>query len=280
MPEKSIRLQLKEEFSLLHTYECGQAFRWKKQVDGSYSGVVEEMLANISLHDDELEVRGAGVQTNKDFWIEYLDLKRDYGKLMQDFSVLDCHMKSAIEFSRGMHLLKQPFFEVLISFIISQNNNVPRISGLIERISKECGTEVGDELFAFPTPEQLNRLKEADFARLGAGYRAAYLEKITQLYMDGKVNAKELEAAGFHHARNELIALPGIGPKVADCVLLFSGIHYEAFPSDVWVKRIMQECYGVGDSTGIYHFAQDYFGKYAGIAQQYLFHYVRKNWAK
>ena len=280
MPDESIRLKLKDEFNLSHTFECGQAFRWKKQVDSSYSGVVEGMLVNITLQNNELIVRGQGVAKQKEFWIEYLDLERDYKALIQGFEKLDCHMKSAIEFSKGLHLLKQPFFEVLISFVISQNNNVPRISGLIEKISRECGTKIGDEIYAFPTPEQLNQLKEADFAQLGAGYRAAYLEKITRISLDGKINPGELEAAGFHHARNVLIDLPGIGPKVADCVLLFSGIHYEAFPSDVWVKRIMQECYGVSDSKGIYHFAEDYFGKYAGIAQQYLFHYVRKNWAK
>ncbi|MEI6132330.1 MAG: DNA glycosylase [Bacillota bacterium] len=284
MRDDVITLRANGDFSLVHTFSCGQAFRWREQDSSRYLGTVGNYAVEITVeaalmappNAAMLRIAGPGIAGTEAFWTEYLDLKRDYDSLCAGFAALDEHMARAIDFSRGLRLLKQPFFEVLISFIISQNNNVPRISGIIERISLECGTQLTDYAFAFPTPEQLARLTETDFARLGAGYRSSYLAKITRLYLEGRIDAESLSASGFHHARNTLIALPGIGPKVADCVLLFGGIHYEAFPSDVWVKRVMGELYGLVGGSDIFHFAESYFGPYAGIAQQYLFNMARK----
>ena len=263
------------EFDLKNTFECGQCFRWETQADGSYRGVAGGVDAVVSKIGDEIHIKGPSLEQVKSFWIDYLDLSRDYKKLCNKLSALDNKMSQAIDFSRGLRLLRQPFFEVLISFIISQNNNVPRISGIIDRICRECGEKLSDERFAFPEPEQLIKLKEADYSRLGAGYRSIYLEKIVKLYDEGHIDSEHLATIDFHQARNALIDLPGIGPKVADCVLLYSGLHQEAFPSDVWVKRVMMELYELKNANEIFNFTQGYFGKDAGYAQQFLFHYAR-----
>ena len=269
------------DLSLKHTFECGQCFRWVQQKDGSYSGIVQEMDVNLAIIDSPegaqtLRISGVDEAAVRDFWINYLDLNTDYNHLCGELCLIDKHIKNAIDFSRGLRLLRQPFFETLISFIVSQNNNVPRITGIIDKLCTAFGDELTDGRFAFPTPEGLSRLTVDDFTKLGAGYRSAYLYAIAQKYVAGEINPKDISSMNYLDARNFLISLPGVGPKVADCVLLFSGVHSEAFPTDVWVKRTMLNLYGLKTAEEITAFAATYFGEKAGIAQQYLFHYARK----
>jgi len=181
-----------------------------------------------------------------------------------------------------MRILRQQPWEALVSFIISQNNNITRIKGIIERICAKCGSELvydNNVYYAFPTAEELKDMHESDYAALGCGYRASYLDKTVHDMLDGKIDLDGLKSIGYENARAELIKLKGVGPKVADCIALFGLNYLDAFPVDTWIKKVMEALYLKKSATNkeISEFAHLAFGEYAGIAQQYLFYYAREN---
>lgn len=275
--ENEIILREFGSFSLKNTFACGQCFRWKEQNNGSFSGVAGGRNVNIS-YDGVLHIKGAK-REDIEFWINFLDITRDYDGMCDVFKGLDINMKKAVDFAQGLRLLKQPFFETLISFIFSQNNNVPRITGIIEKLCRSHGQQIDEDVFSFPNAETMASLDVNDISKLGAGYRSEYVTQTSRLFASGSFDFETLKSADLQEAREIMQRFPGVGPKVADCVLLYSGTNHEAFPTDVWVKRVMEELY-LGKSmknSDIMKFASEYFGSVAGFAQQYLFHYARMN---
>lgn len=269
------------DFHPEHIFECGQCFRWNRQDDGSYTGTAMGRTVNIRLcpEGDEGEkacagkviIKNASPEDYEKIWREYLDLDRDYGRIKQRLSAGDEVMENAVAAGRGIRILKQDLWETIVSFIISQNNNIPRIKGCIEKLSALAGERLedydGQAVYALPTVERLARLEADDLAPVRLGYRAPYLIKTARMVVE----------KGLPENYEEVSALCGVGPKVANCITLF-GLHdLSSFPIDVWVRRVMSEMYGFEekDVRGMAAFAAERFGELGGIAQQYLFYYIR-----
>ena len=254
------------DFELKDTLMCGQCFRFRENTDGTFSGVAYGKVITLRKTDDTL-ILYTNEEDFLNIWQSYFDLSLDYGKIKESLSLVHPTLKEAAKFAPGIRILKQEPFEALISFIISQNNNIKRISGIVERLCELCGEEIGEGLYAFPTPEALGKLTAEDLAPIRAGFRARYIVDAVSKVNSGEVDLKALEALSFDEAKAELMKITGVGSKVADCVLLY-GLHkLEGFPMDVWMKRAMAVFFP--DLTG------SDFGEYAGIAQQYIFHYAR-----
>lgn len=263
-------------FNINGSLDCGQAFRWNPYGD-AMKGVVRGIPLLVYRDGDDVVIEGCDKQLYDSFLKDYFDLDFDYQSLISSYSH-DERIVSGANFAYGLRMLNQEKFETLISFIISANNNVKRIKGIIERICSAYGSEVEKDVFAFPSPSQLKDVKEGDYAALGAGYRAAYLEATVKAINDG-YDLEALCKMDYAKARKEIQKLKGIGPKVADCILLYSFGFRSAFPVDVWVKRIMEQFYFDGaqtDKKKIEEFSQEYFGDNAGVLQLFLFNYARQ----
>ncbi|MCX7923711.1 MAG: 8-oxoguanine DNA glycosylase [Clostridia bacterium] len=270
------------DFNAVHVFECGQSFRWIRQEDGSYTGVAKDRVVNIRYADGTLEILNSTAQDFKDIWFDYLDLGRDYGEIKDKLAEKDEILRRAIEFGYGIRLLRQDIWETLISFIISANNRIPRIMKTVGVLSRVYGKEIefeGQSYYSFPSVDRLANTTIDDLDVCKGGFRCKYIYHTANMVRDGKVDLRKLNDVGTVSAREELMKFPGVGPKVADCVLLFSGTKQDVFPTDVWVKRVMEELYFKREASfkEIQEFVQDYFGELAGIAQQYLFYYAREN---
>lgn len=262
-----------QHFSLEQCLMCGQAFRWKSEGKG-FRGVALGRVVYAEQDGCDITLNGVDESAGKDF-IRYFDLGRDYGAIKQSYSG-DPFLAEGMEYAGGIRVLRQPPFETLISFIISQNNNVKRISGIIERLCQAYGAPLCGG-YDFPTPEALTRCCEKDFADLGAGYRASYIAGAARMVTEG-FDLEGLSSLPYEQAREKLQELPGVGPKVADCIALYSLGFTQAFPADVWMKRVLKCVYGFkGSDKQMREFIDKKFGINAGIAQQYLFHYARNN---
>lgn len=253
--------------NLDHTFNCGQNFRWKKQADGSYLGNVDGRAVRAEQAQNGFVLHGAA-QADEGFWRHYFDLNSDYDRLLA--ACMDDRLAQAMQDCCGIRLLNQPFYETLCSFIISANNNIARITGIVERF---CAIAPVDEngLHAFPTPEMVVAAGEAWLRSIGAGYRAAYLWD-TACSMAKGFDVDALMNMEYEEACRAVRGFKGVGEKVADCVLLFSCGQRAAFPVDTWVERILTQWYGMsGTRSQLKKQAMERFGAYGGIAQQYLF---------
>ncbi|MBR6671042.1 MAG: DNA-3-methyladenine glycosylase 2 family protein [Ruminococcus sp.] len=251
------------DFDLAETLDCGQAFRWKQiqtadGFDTTYSGFFLNKPLTISQKNDIFAFHNTTESDFLNIWADYFDLNTDYGELKNTFSS-DNTLKKACEFAGGIRLLKQDSWECLCSFIISQNNNIPRIKGIISRLCEHYG--------GFPTPKQLAAETVDGLDYLRSGFRAKYIIDASQKVASGIVDLNNIADMDIQEARQSLMLIKGVGKKVAECVLLFGMYRTEAFPVDVWINRVMQEYYPQG--------IPDCAKNNCGIAQQYLFHYVR-----
>ena len=254
------------DLDLEQTLDCGQSFRWTKQDDGSFSGVAFGKYVNISLDGTDMIIKNAAPEDEK-IWREYFDLELDYGKIRGDISKLHPVLEEAARYAPGIRILRQEPYEALCTFIISQNNNIKRIKGIVARLCESFGDEIDEGVYTFPTAERLAELTPDDLASLRAGFRNRYIIDSAKKVASGEVDLELCKTADYEAARAELMKITGVGVKVADCTLLFGMHRVEAFPVDVWMKRAMEKLFP-GMS------AND-FGEYAGIAQQYIFHYSR-----
>ena len=374
-----IKFENVKDFDIVHTFECGQCFRWNREEDGSYTGIAGGRVANVR-YDDEIliieypaeypgeytadsakcdsrsddvpkecisgessadecpdgesssdkspdteclsdrcspdgclpdeflpdecpdrndsEKHALRHSREKDFWHEYFDLGRDYGKIKDELSKDDEIMKAATAYGSGIRLLRQDPWETVISFIISQNSNIPRIKSCIEKLCSLYGDFVcewcGKRWYDFPKASTLAALTPEDLAACKLGYRDKYVAAAAQKIMkdgvqvlaaaeeksrsDGRVLAAEGKSKS-DEALKYLRGFLGVGPKVAECINLFGLKHYDSFPLDVWMKRIMSRLYGFdeNDVRSMKNYARKHFGKYSGFAQQYLFYYAREN---
>ncbi len=258
------------EFDPVATFECGQCFRWNKK-DDKYIGIAENKICcikdgNLYCSDDENE-----------FWGKYFCLEQDYSSIRKELLKKDKSLKKCMDYGYGIRILKQSLWETVISFIISANNNIPRIKGIIERLSQSFGEEIfldGEKYYSFPTPQALSVLDAEDLAHLRAGYRDRYILDAASKFASGEISEEILNTLSTDNARKKLMEIKGVGGKVADCILLFSLERYEVFPKDVWIKRIMKQVYNVEDKD-VLGFAEKTYGEYGGFAQQYLFYYHR-----
>ena len=287
MKEQEYRIPKMDSFELADIFDCGQCFRWNKQEDGSYTGIFKGNVMNVKKEQDEIIFKGICNGNIKDIVEEYFDLNRDYEKIKEQLKNIDENVKKSVEYGKGIRILNQDLWEMIISYIISANNNIPRIKGIIEKLSKKYGNMIewnGEKYYTFPTPEQLENVTVQDYRELGAGFRDIRLYETVHMILDKKVDLEKMQNnPNTLEVRDELLTLSGVGPKVADCILLFSTLkRFEVFPIDVWVRRVMNELYIKNEDETkvnkkqIEKIAQDKFGNLAGIAQQYLFYWKRE----
>ena len=278
-----------KSFELKDIFECGQCFRWNQNEDESYTGVFGDNVINVSEKENgDVLFEGVCEGNIQTICEEYFDIKRDYEKIKETLSQEDETLAESIKYGKGIRILNQDLWETIISFIISANNNIPRIKGIIERISKKYGKEIkfrGNSYYTFPTIESLNKASIKDLRDLGLGFRDKYIYNTTKLIIKKQINIEELkEKETTIEMRNELLKLSGVGPKVADCILLFSDLkRMDVFPIDVWVRRVMYELYihnpdeAKVSKKQIEQIAEKKFGELRGVAQQYLFYWKREN---
>ena len=287
MKEQNLVIKNVKSFNLTHIFDCGQCFRWNKNEDESYTGVVKENVINIKMINNDVYVKSYGEDNLKELFNHYFDMNRDYDKIKKSLRKVDEHMEKSILYGDGIRLLNQDLWETIISFIISANNNIPRIKGIIERISKRYGNRIeweGNEYYTFPTPEKLSKASVEDFRNLGLGFRDVRVYETTKMVLNKEIDLDKIhEEKDTQIVRDELLKLPGVGPKVADCILLFSTLkRFDVFPIDVWVRRVMNDLYihnsdeNKVDKKLVLSIANEKFGDLCGIAQQYLFYWRRE----
>ncbi len=270
-----------DHFDPVHTFLCGQCFRWEQEEDGSFTGIAQGKVINIKAEEGKLCLSNCSEDDFINFWCRYLDLDTDYGNIKAALAD-DEHLKRAMDFGWGIRLLNQEPFECLISFVISTQNQIPRIKKIIKKMCELFGEKIsygGKEYYSFPDCKTLANLTEDDLAPINAGYRTQYIIDAAQKVARGEIDLNKISAMPTDAAKAELMKIKGVGPKVADCTMLFSLQKGDAFPVDVWVQRIVRELYlGEGASLKqISAFAKEKFGIHSGIAQQYLFYYAREN---
>ncbi len=287
MEEQKYIIKNQNSFELKDIFECGQCFRWNEQEDGSYTGVIKNGIINVKKEDETITFTGICDKNIEEVVNEYFDLKRDYEKIKEQLGNVDEYLKTSIQYGKGIRILNQDLWETIISFIISANNNIPRIKGIIERISQKYGNEIewnGKKYYTFPTYEQLKDVTVQEYRNLGLGFRDIRLYETTQMILNKEVDLEKLKNnPNTQEVRNELLRLSGVGPKVADCILLFSDLkRFDVFPIDVWVRRVMNDLYIKEDDetkvskVKIEKLAEEKFGDLKGLAQQYLFYWRRE----
>jgi len=257
------------DFNLEKIFECGQCFRWNADENGTYFGVAHGHAVRLRYRKDNIFISGT-IDEFESIWRDYFDFDRDYAEIRQKLCI-DDFMTCATEFGAGIRLLRQDKWEALCSFIISQNNNIPRIKMIIDTLCREFGDVLDFEdkqYHAFPSAEKLVNIDAKELAPLRCGYRAEYIISAAKSVAEGTIDLEALSESTPENARVELKKILGVGDKVADCVMLFGLNMLDAFPLDVWMKRAVVQHYGPGFDPNI-------FSPYAGIAQQYIFHFIR-----
>ena len=287
MKEQEYKIENIKSFELADIFDCGQCFRWNKQEDGSYTGIFNGNVMNVQKEGNTVTFKGICNGNIKEIVEDYFDLNRNYEEIKDRLSKIDNHVKTSIEYGQGIRILNQDLWEMIISYIISANNNIPRIKGIIDRLSKNYGKEIewnGEKFYTFPTVEELQHVSIEEYRKLGAGFRDIRLYETVHMILDKKVDLEQMQNnQNTLEVREQLLTLSGVGPKVADCILLFSTLkRFEVFPIDVWVRRVMNDLYIKNqDETKVNKkqlekLAQEKFGELAGIAQQYLFYWKRE----
>lgn len=288
MKEQEYKIDNQKTFELKDIFECGQCFRWNEQEDGSYTGVVKDGVINVKKQGETLIFTGMCKKELKEIVEDYFDLNRNYEEIKTQLSKVDNYLKNSIEYGKGIRILNQDLWETIISFIISANNNIPRIKGIIERISQKYGDEIkwnGNKYYTFPTVEQLENVTVEEYRKLGLGFRDIRLYETTHKILEKQIDLEVLKTnPNTIEVREELLKLSGVGPKVADCILLFSELkRFDTFPIDVWVRRVMNDLYIKENDESkvskkkIEDLAEEKFGSLKGLAQQYLFYWRREN---
>ena len=286
MQEQQYILKNATSFEPKHIFECGQCFRWDEEQDGSYTGIVKNNVINVKKVDNSIIFLSYGADKLEQLAIDYFDLSRDYEEIKSTLSKIDIYLENSIKYGSGIRILNQDLWETIISFIISANNNIPRIKGIINRISQKYGNKIewnGKEYYTFPTVENLAKASVEDLRALGLGFRDVRVYETTHKVLNKEVDLNKMhEEKDTQKVRDTLLTLSGVGPKVADCILLFSTLkRFDVFPIDVWVRRVMNELYIKNEDETkvnkkeIEKLAKEKYGDLEGLAQQYLFYWKR-----
>lgn len=254
------------DIDIAKTLDCGQAFRFSES-DGVWRGVAMGRALSLTQEGNKITLFDVNEEEFNSLWRGYFDLDRDYEMIKSSVSSNEI-LKKATDFSDGIHILRQEPWEAVCSFIISANNNIPRIKGIISRLCENFGFKIADGLFTFPSAERIAALALDDLAVIKSGFRAKYILDAAQKFSSNQIDVEALYTLPIDEARNTLMTIKGIGPKVADCALLFGWGRVECFPVDVWIRRAMNHFFG---ENGLPSEAVEY----AGIVQQYLFYWAR-----
>lgn len=266
--QRGTEIKLTDSFDLKNTFDCGQCFRWNENSDGSYTGIVGDRQCHIYKDNNIVIIENCTESDFLNIWKDYLDLDNDYNKIRNEITELCPELLYAVESIDGIRILNQNPWEALCSFIISQNNNIPRIKGIVSRLCENFGEKCRNG-YTFPSADTIARLTVDDLAPLRSGFRARYIIDAAQKVSGGQVNLEKMGTAPLDECRKELMQITGVGAKVAECTLLYGLHRLEAFPIDVWMKKALATLFSEVSIKKL--------GRYAGIAQQYIFHYSRLN---
>ena len=292
---REIRLDLlTTPFNLNYTLTCGQTFRWERH-NNWWHGVTRETLVKIRQRDDLLQFQTFPENVGDIFIWSYFRLDDDLPHIYSRIEK-DRHIRKAVKKFRGLRLMRQDPWECLISYICATNTNIPAIKDMVKNMCTRFGKRIiveGTEAYTFPKPHDLAEASLRELRLCKLGFRAERVKQTSKLVSNGNLNLEALKKMPYEKAKKELMSLPGVGPKVADCVLLFSLDKLEAFPIDVWMKRVILEFYrehfkksfvkkmetkkslSPNEYEIISSFGRRYFGEYVGYAQEYLFHFRR-----
>lgn len=288
LKEQTYIIENIKSFEPKHIFECGQCFRWNLDENENYIGVIKDGVLKVEKKENKIIITGVIIDNKdiKDICKEYFDLDNNYEDIKMKLSKIDDNLKNSIAYGYGIRILKQDLWETIISFIISANNNIPRIKGIIERLSKNYGKEIiwnNKSYYTFPTKEEMSNASVEEFRKLGLGFRDKRVYDTTHILLENSKILENLEKEeNTEKVREQLLELPGVGPKVADCIMLFALKRFEVFPIDVWVRRVMNDLYiKEEDETKvnkrqIENLAKEKYKKLAGLAQQYLFYWRRE----
>lgn len=271
-----------ENFDVRAIFTCGQAFRWYEESDGSFTTVHLGRVLNVLNENGRVIFKGTNLEEFNEIWMDYFDLNTDYKEIIKELSNNEI-LANAMEYGKGIRILNQNHFEMLISFIISANNMIPRIKKSIEVISTRYGKLICEDenrkYYSFPTVEELSKATVEDLREFAkVGFRDKRIFDTVNMILNEKIDLYSFENLETDILREELLKFSGVGNKVADCIMLFSYKRGEVFPVDVWIKRVMEELF-IKKETPVKKISKEadrIFGKYAGYAQQYLFYYGRE----
>lgn len=263
--DNEIHIKNVSNFDLAQTLDCGQAFRWSQNENGVWSGIAFGKYIELCEKNGDIIISGSNQADFENIWSNYFDLSNNYATIIKEVSQNQTVAKAAA-YSGGIRLLNQEPWEALCSFIISQNNNIPRIKGIIERLCENFGDKINGG-YTFPSAQTVAKLSIDDLSVIRSGFRAKYIIDAAQKVNSGEINLESLKSSDYDTARKILLTIKGVGPKVADCVLLYGLGHKNAFPRDVWINRALEQLF---DGN-----IPDCAKQYGGIVQQYIFHYIR-----
>lgn len=280
--ENKVIISNLKDFDVTHVFDCGQCFRFYQEEDNSYTGVAFGKVINVSKQGDKLIIDNTNLEDFNNIWKSFFDLDTDYSAIKTKLSQIDETMMKSIEFGHGIRIIKQDEWETLVSFITSANNRIPMIRRAIEGLSEKYGEVIeeyrGKKHYSFPKADILKDLSPEDIKLSGVGFRAKYILDAAKKVASGDIDIYNIRKLDYEDAKKELMKISGVGPKVSDCILLFSMDKANAFPIDVWVKRVMEYFYfpeGINNKELTIK-ADEKFGELAGFAQQYLFYYARE----
>lgn len=281
--EKGQLILYHESFDPKDIFTCGQCFNFFEEEDGSFTAVFLGKIINLKKEGEKIIIDNVSEEEFYDIFYDYFDLGVNYEDIKEKIS-LDDTLKEATEYGTGIRILNQEFFETLISFIISANNQIPRIKKAVRIISEMYGDYIGEykgrKYYSFPNPEQLSKARPEDLRdKARVGFRDKRIVQTANIINDGFFDFEKDIKIPTEDLRKKLQELPGVGPKVADCILLFAFHKRETFPVDVWIKRVMEFLFIKEEvpKKQISAYADKYFGENAGYVQQYLFYYGREN---
>jgi N-glycosylase/DNA lyase len=263
-----------KNFNLKDTITCGQIFRYEEELDNSYTVILSDRVINIKQDNDIITFNSNKEDNLKEVIINYFDLEYDYDSINNMLLKSNPELKDIINYSKGLKMINEPKLEVIISYILSQNNRVPQIKKSLDNISKEAGEKVifnNKEYYLFPTIDNLKKLSIDDFRRLKCGFRDKYLYNFIQSNFD----INKIEKLPSKEALDLLISMKGIGEKVASCILLFGYHRFDVYPIDTWVKKYMKDEYNITTIKGIKSFCLERYKEYTGLVIQYMFNYKR-----
>lgn len=273
-----IKIKIEKPFKLNDTVTCGQIFRFFPLDDGSFDIIIKDRVINVRMDDNYLCVSSNKEENLKEVVMDYFDLNNDYDVMNEFLIKNDEKIKPAVEFSKGLMMIKQDPFETVMSYIISANNGVPQIASALNNIAKNYGEKVifnNKEYFLFPQYKDLKNVSCEDYRNCKVGFRDKYLKSMVDKLNNNEIDLEEFYSLDTKEALDKFMENVGIGPKVASCILLFAYQKYDVFPIDTWVKKVMKNDYEIEGEKNIREFATKTYGKYSGIAIQYLFNYGR-----
>ena len=281
-------LNVSDDFELKDIFECGQCFRWNLENDGTYTGIIHNLVLNVDKQGSKIIFK-SNCNNKKELEKvinDYFDLDRNYKAERNKIARIDQYLKEATKYGKGIRILNQDLWETIISFIISANNNIPRIKKIIEELSKRYGSKIsfdGKTYYSFPTPKQLSKASVQDLRNVGLGFRDKRIYETTKFINENKNFLEKLKKEDTKVVKEKLLELSGVGPKVADCILLFSELkRFDVFPIDVWVRRVMNELYihnkdeNKVSKKQIEDLEEEKIKDKKGLAQKYLFYWRRE----